>query len=87
MTIDEYENLTINGFTLEEALTKFRLPTNITGAQEADETMEVINPTNKKEYSVGLIFTYNHSDFGDWKLEKKYVVETNRVSIPKYIKQ
>ena len=70
MTIDEYENLTINGFTLEEALTEFRLLTNITGAQEGDETMEVIYPTNKEGYSVELIFTYNYSDFGDWKLEK-----------------
>lgn len=84
MTQQDYEEFAVNAFTLEGAIQKFGLPSHVTGAGEGDETIEVTYPTNEDGYSAGLIFKYEPSGFGDWKLHEKYVVETDGIGFSEY---
>lgn len=86
MTLEDYEGFAINGFMLEGAIYKFGLPSHVIGAMEGDETMEVTYPTDEDGYSVGLIFKYDPTGYGDWKLHEKYVVETDGIGFSKYTK-
>ncbi|WP_301389226.1 hypothetical protein [Enterococcus entomosocium] len=86
MTLEDYEGFAVNAFMLEGAVHKFGLPSHVIGAMEGDETMEVTYPTNEDGYSVGLIFKYDPTGFGDWKLHEKYVVETDGIGFSEYTK-
>ncbi|MGM0260499.1 hypothetical protein [Enterococcus sp. AZ102] len=86
MTADTYNDLAINGFTLEGCITKFGIPAYATSSIEGDSAQEILYPSNEDGYSVGLVFEYdkNGSGFGKWKLTKKYAVETKGIHIPEY---
>ena len=86
MTIDDYEGFAINGFLLEGAIDKFGLPSQVIGSWEGDETIEVAYPSDEEGYSIGLIFEYKPSGFGDWKLKEKYAVKTDGISFSEYTK-
>lgn len=86
MNINDYDGFAINGFLLEGAINKFGLPSHVIGSMEGDETMEVTYPSDEEGYSVGLIFEYKPSGFGDWKLKEKYVVETDGIGFSEYTK-
>ncbi|MDT2805273.1 hypothetical protein [Vagococcus lutrae] len=81
---DTYNDFVEGALTLEGVISKFGLPTNAIGAEEGDAQMEVIYPSNENNYSVGLIFENKKTNFGNWILKEKYVVETSGVHIPKY---
>lgn len=84
MDSSDYNGFALNGFTLEGAIAKFGLPSHVTGSMEGDELMEVTYPSNESGYSIGLIFEYKPSGFGDWKLKEKYVVETDGIGFSEY---
>lgn len=84
LTIDHYKSFAEGALTLEGVIMKFGMPTNAIGAEEGDSNMEVIYPTDEKGHSVGLIFKKGSSNFGEWVLKEKYVVETDGVSIAEY---
>lgn len=86
MTIDTYNDLSINGFTLEGCIAKFGVPQYATASSDGDIMQEVLYKSNEEGYSVGLVFKYdkNAGGFGSWKLDDKYAVETKGISIPEY---
>ena len=84
MTKADYDGFAVNGFLLEGAINKFGLPSHVTGAMKGDETMEVTYPSNEAGYSIGLVFKYEPGGFGDWKLQDKYVVETDGIGFSEY---
>lgn len=86
MTIDTYNDLAINGFTLEGCIAKFGVPQYATESSDGDIMQEVLYNSNEEGYSVGLVFKYdkNAGGFGSWKLDDKYAVETTGTSIPEY---
>lgn len=80
----DFNDFAIGTFTLEGAISKYGIPTNVTGADEGNDYIEVCFPTDESGYSADLVFKRMKSNFGDWVLDKKNVVETSGIGFSKY---
>ncbi|AIG65087.1 hypothetical protein ACRHK7_04430 [Weissella tructae] len=85
ISFEDFENMAINGFSLEGALAKYGKPTNVRGGSKGDIQMDVYYTTTEKGYSAELTFKHtNRSGFGKWTLEEKNSVTTDSITAPEY---
>ncbi len=85
LTYDEYENLTVDRYTLKAALMKYGAPKYAEGGDKGDIQMDLVWPTNEDGYSAELIFKHDkNAPYSDWVLKEKNSVKNSGINISKY---
>lgn len=84
MSYSDFEGLTIGNLVLDALIMKYGAPSNVTGAREGNQYIEVTYPTSESGYSADLTFENKSTDSENWILYKKNAVKTAGINLPVY---